>query len=99
MKSCPLCLRAPDWHFCRHVTQKRADGLHYYMLCGCDHAMTFGKPMQFVSETDLPANEAKWDAEAERLFAKYTERWTEPQRTAFRVRVWRETPATTLNLQ
>lgn len=98
MKRCPKCYTAPGWHSAGNTTRKRGDGRHYFAFSGCPHAMDLAKIWGLVPREELPTFEASWEAEAERLFAKVTERWTEPQRVSFRVRLLWVTPARELDL-
>jgi len=46
-----------------------------------------------VPQEESHAVESQWDEFAEKLFAEYSAHWTEPQRVAYRARIW---PAITL---
>ncbi len=96
MKPCPRCQEYPDWRLGRNTTVKRADGEHYFTFTGCRHVEDFAKNLGFVANSTRPTHEARWDEQAEKLFVAMTERWTDPERTSFRVRVFRETPTTQL---
>jgi hypothetical protein len=86
MKNCPICRQSPLWHYCRNVSRKH--GGNFYLIEGCSHAETFAKPFAFVAHAERAVFEEKWDAEAERLFAEYTARWTDPQRVSYRIKVF-----------
>jgi len=78
---------APDWHFASNTTRKRADGKQYFLFTGCRCPCPLSAGWGFLSREQLPPYEEKWDAEADRRFAEMTAHWTEPQRTAFRLRL------------
>jgi hypothetical protein len=50
---------------------------------GCGHAATLFR-LDLIEAPSAADAIARWDAEAERLFAVYTARWTPEQRAAFR---------------
>ena len=88
MKSCPICSHEPSWHYCRNVSYTKKE-LHF-AFCGCAHAADFaGTRFVPVLDAEREAYEMRWDAQAEVLFANYTERWPEPSRIAFRARIWK----------
>lgn len=80
MKPCPHCRQAPQWHYCRNVSRK--EGGDHYLIEGCRHAEAFAKPFAFIAAAERDSFAAKWDAEAERLFAEYTTSrpWDDEQR-------------------
>lgn len=68
-----------------------------FMFCGCSHAERFGalanSAVDLKRKRVFPSAECEdfavtWDAHAEKLFADYTARYTDIQRTAFRARLW-----------
>ena len=61
--------------------------------------MAFAKPVGFVPTLERETFSTQWDAEAERIFAAYTNTWTDPQRVGFRVRLGWDKPTTELPLQ
>lgn len=97
MKACPYCQEPPGWFYARNVSMTRRTP--HFVLCGCPHAERFGsvdtKLKHFVADADRAAWEAKWDEHAEKLFAEYTARWTDEQRTSFRARIWPKPPPPT----
>lgn len=92
VKSCPICTQEPAWYYARNCTMTRK--VRCFILCGCPHAEAFGslseKVKRIVTQPELAQVENDWDAHAEKLFVGYTDRWTDPQRTAFRARLWPE---------
>ena len=91
MKACPNCSYQPSWHFCRNVSFTKKD-LHFTFV-GCSHVDAFrGQQFFTVADADRPAYEARWNAKAEELFAQYTKGWAEPNRLAFRSRIWAQPP-------
>lgn len=90
MKSCAYCQAAPHFHYSRNVTMRRNDGQNYFLLGGCPHLDNFkaGALDAFIPDKKRAEMEAQWDAEADRLFAQYTARWTEAERARYRTRLW-----------
>ncbi len=92
MKLCPTCLEAPHFHYARNVSMTRkAD---HFVFSGCRHAAALftQTPHAIVPSMERDAIEAKWDAEAQRLFDVYTYAWTDTQRAVFRERIWPTPP-------
>lgn len=88
---CPVCSGIPEWYNrpeWRHAwrtSQKR--GVQCDFLLGCRHVEEMF-PLRPVERPDQAACIARWNAEAERLFAEKTKAWTEEQRAAFRRRLF-----------
>ncbi len=103
MKLCPICRTGPNWHLAANVTRRRAEFRTSWFLFepGCRHGSEWARAMSDLARTFLRDDERSvfekaWDNEAERLFAEYTATWTEPQRAAFRDRVFPEPAAADL---
>ncbi len=96
--SCAYCgpKSAPHWHFCRNYTWKQNDRQNYFIFAGCKHFSAFASTanITFVPDGERAAWEAKWNAEAERLFAIYTggQGWSDANRAIFRDRLWPKPP-------
>jgi hypothetical protein len=90
VKRCATCQIAPWWHFSRNVSIGRAEKQNYFQLAGCAHVQAFlrGAADPFIPDRARVTWEAKWDAEAERLFAAYTAKWTAQEREQFAARLW-----------
>lgn len=100
MKFCPHCHIEPSWHYASNTTARenrnepnRNHWVNWFIFApGCAHAFHFGLKRNLVTRVipcaDQPAIEAEWDAHAEELFAAYTARWTNAERTAFRAKLW-----------
>lgn len=96
MKACPRCGDAPYWHYASNVTRLRNNAhgaskgpaVRYWLFAGCRHAREFFGTFRFVPDTERATIETTWDAHAEKMFAAYTERWTETQRAVFRAKLW-----------
>lgn len=86
MKACPRCAQSPHWHYARNVSQTRK--VDHFSFAGCLHAEAFAHTLGLVPAKERGAVEARWDAHAEAMFADYTARWSQPQRVAFRARLW-----------
>ncbi len=83
---CPKCsappmLIGPEWVFSTMSSAKRGETLHQWL--GCKHAQPLCSSDVLVRKADMQAIEDRWDAEARRLFAEYTARWTELERRAY----------------
>ena len=98
MKECCFCRRSPEWFHARLVS--RREGADHYLLSGwCPKCRVFTQAVGFTHTDKRQEVEAKWDAEAERMLAVYTELWTDPQRAAYRARLFREFGARELPLE
>jgi hypothetical protein len=97
MKPCCHCQQTPTWYFARNTSRREGTDLWRLSLV-CYRCEPFGKELGLVASADRAAVEARWETHAEGMFATYTATWTEPQRTAFRVRLFRDPMATELAL-
>lgn len=87
MKKCPFCQHAPHWHFARNVSASRRVR-HFIFAACCERGELFPRNLAPVAIEECAKVETEWDSFCETLFAVYTSRWTEPQRIAYRARIW-----------
>lgn len=92
MLRCPVCQDAPSWHFQCNTSWREKRDLFRFMPA-CLHGEALAKEVGVVASADRAAVEARWDDFAAKLFDKYTERWTEPQRVAYRAKLYPPPPA------
>lgn len=82
---CSSLVRAerPYWAAARHTTAKR--GKTCFILIGCKHAVP-SEQVGMIREApeECAIVEDTWEREAEVLFARYTEKWTESARERYR---------------
>ncbi len=88
MKACPYCADAPLFHYARNLSTlpNGREGPAFFMLAGCRHANDFIAARRVIAKAERTDIEAKWDAEAERLFAEYTKPrpWTDAMRAEWK---------------
>lgn len=89
MRMCPYCQTAPDWSFAMMTTYKKKDGSNYFMMAPtCTHVQEFSKHIGPVADSLRSLYEARWDAQAEELFKRYTTTWTPESRERYRAQIW-----------
>jgi hypothetical protein len=81
---------SPHFHYASNMTRKhnaetknRNHWVPWFIFAGaCGHSLAFGKNLPPVPKPECAAVEAKWDAEAEKLFAESTRTvvWDEARR-------------------
>lgn len=86
---CPACsvpvakvLTSPTWHFAHNTSRRRERNC--YIWGGCPHAEAIADRTIRDGAAEWAKVEALWFAEARRLFALRTERWTEVERAKFK---------------
>ena len=73
----------PVWH--RATNTSAARKRNCYILMGCSHAVGTSPSHDIVEDPEgWKVTEEIWEAEAERLFALKTERWTDVERANFK---------------
>ncbi len=73
----------PVWKHQHNTSARRGHACYTFM--GCQHAAQSANPaVIYDNAADWAGVEADWQARTERLFAAKAEKWSEPQRSAFR---------------
>jgi hypothetical protein len=87
VRKCPYCQQSPQLRFASNTSRTR-NANHYIFAACCARGETFPRNLRIVPQEESHAVETAWDEFAETLFAEYSVRWTEPQRVAYRARIW-----------